>query len=385
MKRRQFLALMGGGVVLAATGGALAFANTRTPTKALEPWSLAGGAQYSDPRLRALSFAVLAPNPHNRQPWLVELAGNDAIRIFFDIDKQLPHTDPLDRQLTIGFGCFLELLTMAANASGYRVETALFPDGSDGAGLDGRPIAFVQFFEDATQQADPLFDFVFERRSTKEPFDTERPVQPSMLQPLLASGRNGMKLGGTVAEDEISYWRDLTADAFTIELETPHTYKESVDLFRIGKAEINDNPDGIDLGGPLIEGLALAGLFSRESALDPTSTGFQEGKRSILENCMTGMGYVWMVSETNTREDQINAGADWLRVNLACAQQGIAFQPMSQALQEYPEMGELYRTVHDRLAPGGGTVQMLARIGYASPVNQSPRWPIESKLLNGQS
>ena len=64
--RRKTLGLIGGGTIVAATGGIAVFAKTRTPTKALAPWDMAGN--YDDPRLRALSYALLAPNPHNRQP-----------------------------------------------------------------------------------------------------------------------------------------------------------------------------------------------------------------------------------------------------------------------------------------------------------------------------
>lgn len=92
------------------------------------------------------------------------------------------------------------------------------------------------------------------------------------------------------------------------------------------------------------------------------------------------MGHLWMVTDGNARSDQIMAGADWLRVNLACTAEGLAFQPLSQALQEYPEMAELYATTHQLLAPDGGTVQMLARIGYGPEVPVSPRWPIDAKL-----
>jgi len=75
-------------------------------------------------------------------------------------------------------------------------------------------------------------------------------------------------------------------------------------------------------------------------------------------------------------------GADWLRVNLAATAAGVAFQPLSQALQEYPEMAALYRDLHARLAPQGGTVQMLARIGHGPEVAPSPRWPLEAKILD---
>ncbi len=64
MNRRNFLRIAGGGVVVAA-GGAGLFAATRTPQDALAPWRLIGS--YDDPRKNALSHAILAPNPHNRQ------------------------------------------------------------------------------------------------------------------------------------------------------------------------------------------------------------------------------------------------------------------------------------------------------------------------------
>ena len=79
MSRRKSLALIGGGTILAAAVPIGGFLATRTPTKALEPWDRAGN--YDDPRLRALSYALLAPNPHNRQPWEIELIGDDRLAI----------------------------------------------------------------------------------------------------------------------------------------------------------------------------------------------------------------------------------------------------------------------------------------------------------------
>jgi hypothetical protein len=39
-----------------------------------------------------------------------------------------------------------------------------------------------------------------------------------------------------------------------------------------------------------------------------------------------------------------------------------------------------YRAVHERLAPEGGTVQMLARVGHGEAVPPAPRWPLEAKI-----
>ena len=377
MNRRKFMTIAGGGVIVAAAGFGT-FASTRRPTEALAPWMLAGS--YADPRKNALSYAVLAPNPHNRQPWIVELNGDDALTLWFDTDKQLPHTDPFDRQLTIGLGTFLELMTMAANAHGYRVDLDLFPEGENPDGLDNRPVAKARLIKDVLVKADPLWDHVLGRRSNKDPFDTTRSVNRDQLSRIISVASHGTMLGGSIDAKDVENLRTLTSKALQIEIETPRTYKESVDLFRIGKTEINKNPDGIDLGGALIETLALAGVANRETALDTNSTMYREGLKAVLANTETAMGHLWMVTPGNTRRDQIAAGGDWLRVNLTTTAEGLGFQPLSQALQEYPEMDDLYRETHDRLAPTGGTVQMLARIGYGSATEASPRWPIDAKM-----
>ena len=132
----------------------------------------------------------------------------------------------------------------------------------------------------------------------------------------------------------------------------------------------------------MIEFARLGGQMRPDVLMDPNSMSFQQGQAAVLENADTAMGYVWLSTPTNTRVDQIQTGANWVRVNLAATAQGIGFQPLSQALQEYPEMKALYDQAHQRLAPDGGTVQMLCRLGYGPDVPASPRWPIDAKVLN---
>jgi len=380
LSRRKTLAILGGGVVLAATAGA-GFAVTRQPERALAPWARAGG--YGDPRMNALSWAILAPNPHNRQPWLVDLAEEGVVTLRVDLDRLLPHTDPYSRQIVIGLGCFLDLMRMAAAEEGFRLDTDLFPEGWDPARLDGRAVAVVRFVADAGVARDPLFAQAALRRTLKDPFDVTRPVEPDVLASVIAAATAGTRAGGSVTAADIAELRALTHEALRIEVETPHTYEESVNLFRIGRAEVEANPDGIDFSGPMFESLALTGLMTRETAMDTTSMVFRSGMAAVLENCDTAMGHVWLVTPDNARETQIMAGRDWLRLNLAATGLGLGIQPLSQALQEYPEMAEHYAAVHARLAPEGGIVQMLARVGYGARPAPSPRWPVEAKVVNG--
>ncbi len=377
LSRRKTLRILGGGLVLAA--GAVAADLSTGPAKALAPWRQAGS--YKDPRLDALSYAILSPNPHNRQSWLIDLSAADEVTLYVDLEKLLPHTDPFSRQITIGLGCFLETLRMAAAQRGLMTEFDLFPDGEDAKELDQRRVAVVKFAPGA--QPDPLFAHVMKRRTQKDPYDLSRDVSDGVLAELEAACLNGTRPGTTNQGQRVAELRQLSRDALIVEVETPHTFKESVDLFRIGRKEVNENPDGIDFSGPLFQGLHRAGLMTREGTLNPQSTMFEQGLAAVLENADTAMAHIWLVTEVNDRSAQINAGRDWMRVNLAATGLGVAMQPLSQALQEYPEMAVHYSKVHKMLAQDGGTVQMMARLGYCDAVPESPRWPIEKKLLNG--
>lgn len=379
LNRRSVLRIAGSSAVILAAGAG-AFATTRRPDVALGPWSVAG-ASYADPRLKALSYAILAPNPHNRQPWLVRLDGQDAVTLYCDAERLLPETDPYGRQIVIGLGCFLELMRMAAAEDGQQADIEPFPEGEPSRLDDGRAVARIRFVQTPDVARDPLFGFVPHRRSNKEPFDSDRPVQPETLTALsqAAVRRSAVRTFHDTAD--IAELRQLTWQAHLLEMRTPRTLMESVRLMRIGKAEINANPDGIDLGGPMMESLRLLGLLDREQLADPGSTAFSQGLEHYRAIMGSGMAYVCLLSDDNSRVTQLEAGRDWLRLNLRATELGLSAHPVSQALQEFPEMADLHARMRIRLgARPQQTVQMLGRLGYGPSVPPSPRWPLESRI-----
>jgi hypothetical protein len=375
--RRRFL-YAAGGAALALTGGGTVFAVTRTPSRALRPWRDTE-LPVADPRLDAFRYAILAPNPHNRQPWQIELVGSDAAVIRCALDRRLPETDPFDRQITIGFGCFLELARIAATSRGLRMDVTAFPEGAPEAPerLDRRPIAKVSFARASALAIDPHFNSIVSRRSAKVPFDLSRPISAETLDTLRRGSVDASADPALVAK-----LRGLTWDAWMIEARTARTFKESVDLMRIGKAEIEANPDGIALGGALIEALALTGQISRVSLADPSSSAFKAGIDKYRPILATAMGYAWVVTAGNSRRDQLEAGRRYVRMNLASNAAGLSVHPVSQALQEFPEMRELFNAARSQLGvANGSTLQMLARLGYANAQPPAPRWPLDSKVL----
>jgi nitroreductase len=372
LNRRNILAASAAGFGLVAAGGI--WRVMRTPETATDPWA-ALSTPEPDLRLDAFRHAILAPNPHNRQPWLIRLDGTNGATIFCDLDRRLPMTDPFDRQITIGFGAFLEQARIAAAQRGVALQVTPFPDGEPGPRLDSRPIARLGFR--AGSGADPLFAAIPTRRSNKDAYEP-RPVSADTLARLVAAA--SVPAGHSSDPALIDPVRTQVLKAVAIETALPRTHRESVDVMRIGAREIDTQPDGIDLQGPMMEGLSAVGAISREALADPASSAFASGARMMAETYGAIPALLWVTTPGNTRLDQLEAGRRYVRLNLAATAAGLAMHPMSQSLQEYPEMAAPFAAVHQLLASGGGRVQMLARVGYAPAVPPSPRWPLSAKL-----
>ena len=246
--------------------------------------------------------------------------------------------------------------------------------------LDERPVARIRLVADETVQRDPLFAQVFARHTTREAYDTDRPVSAGTLDPIAAAARAAHIAHATGAE-QVAALRALSWEAMEIELRTYRTMKESVDLMRIGKAEIEANPDGISLGGPLMEGLSLIGMMDRQAMLDPNSTVFIQGMAAQKVQFDTAMGFLWLATPGNSRADQIAAGRDYVRMHLAVTEAGLALQPFSQALQEYEEMAGTYQEMRAALGIGDNeTLQMFVRLGYGPATKPAPRWPLDTRI-----
>jgi hypothetical protein len=379
--RRTFIRAAGGaGVALVGAGGI--FAATRTPHGALKAWRDIETAPPKDVRLDAFRHGILAPNPHNRQPWLIRLVGDDQAVITCDLEKRLPETDPHDRQILIGFGCFLELARIAAAERGVRMEVQAFPEGLPGEQLDKRPIAYLRFVTDAAMLKDPLFALIPVRQSNKQPFDLGRPVPKSAIDALASHRVPGITVGTIADEAQVQLLRAQTWDAWMIELQTQRTWMESVNLMRIGKSEIEANPDGIAIGGVMLEALAMAGQVSREQIGTPGTASYASSIDRYRPILASAMAFAWIVTEGNLRIDQLAAGASYVRMNLHSAREGIGFHPVSQALQEFPEMAKSFSDVHAALGvQKGQRVQMLMRLGYGVAGAKTPPWPMERHLI----
>ena len=374
LPRRRFIELVGGGVVLAAAP--LAGCASGYPSAAVEAWQPTNDG--TEIRRWMLAHALLAPNPHNRQPWIADLQREGEINLVCDGERLLPQTDPFGRQILIGCGAFIELAVMAAAERGHRVRVEPFPAGEPGLReLPGnRVVARLTVERDAKQAKDALFAQIRRRHTNKSAFDNTRTVPaPAWAALQRAATDNGLLAGAITEAGPMAQVRRLTRESYETECITDRTWLESARLMRIGPDEIEKNRDGISLMGSMPRLLSAVGMFDRFEVPQRGSKGFERvmDRWAAFE---TGSGYLWVASTGNSRSLQLAAGRAYVRAHLQATAAGVDMHPLSQALQEFVEVKPQYDALHRLLGfdPETNTLQMLARVGYgAAAAGPSPR------------
>src|SRR5579871_6290477 len=294
--RRGVLKLVGGGVVVAAVAAGAGYAGWEAwssghqpSSAAREAWTSAGKPQ--ERRHRYLSYALLAPNPHNRQPWIVKLEGDDGLTLWCDLDRRLPATDPNDRQILLGCAAFLELLSIAAANEGYGAEITPFPEGPpEGLRLDAKPVARARFIEGAAPR-EPLFESILKRVTNRNVYDHYTPSDEELARLMVAGSYNGAQCRATSDAVQVGKLRDLVWSAFEREAKTPAANNETVALLRIGKAEVEKNLDGICMEDPGIEAMQAMGLLTPKSLADQKSFAFGQELDMYRQRAMSSKAF----------------------------------------------------------------------------------------------
>jgi Nitroreductase family len=372
--RRTFLRIAGTSAVIVAAGGIGLNRCDPMPDAAVEAWR-GPAPDVKDPRVRALSFALLAPNPHNMQPWIANLSEPGVVTFHCDRTRLLPATDPYSRQITIGCGAFLELLRMAAAEQGFRADITLFPAG---AWLDNEvgdaPLVRVAFVPDANVTRDQLFAQVLKRRTNRAAYETQAIAAEQGDAIGTTMTHLPVRYGWTQASDAMTRLKAIAREAWRVEMATDPTYYESVKVYRITGDEIAKHRDGVSFHGPLFWWLNAVGLFTREGGLQGDKF-MRDQTMTLIDGQLAGTpAFAWIATEANDRRAQLDAGAAYVRANLKAVELGLAVQPLSQALQEYKEMTAHYVEIKQALGfPEMDTVQMFFRLGRAALGEPVPR------------
>lgn len=358
----------------------------------LEAWKKEHYQKYSDPRLQLASHGLLAANSHNMQAWSIRLDENDpqAFYLFVNTDRLTPEVDPYARQTLISQGTFLEYLQQAGEALGYPCQITLFPDGPlDESRLiesmKEKAVAKI-IFETKDPIQNPLYSHIFRPDTHRGPY-IDQVLTSEEIKQLEATNSDHELLSIEVIQDpaRVKRLNDYAWQAAEIEAGISRIAQESTPLLRVNEYEKNRKAYGFSLDGQGMKGLPkhlLQGILSTFPSMNnekASSDAFLKSMRQAVDHAPT---YVLIRSRQNFRLEQVFSGISYSRLVLTAHEMGMVVHPVSQILQEYPEMSQLYQEIHSEFAPSGETIQMLVRIGKAeTPAPLSMRSTVDRLLI----
>ncbi len=367
-------------VVIAASGAYL-------PKRYYEAWNPGYFEQFNDARLQVIAHGLLSANSHNMQAWKVILdeADKNTFWLYVNTDRLTPQVDPYSRQITISQGTFLEYVIVASEKLGYAADIALFPQGEydDNGSVDSiksKPVAKVTL-KPAMPAVNSLYGMMFLPDTVRVAY------QPDKLPSDLVNNVSPISMRVIVFQDEndLQKLKKIAWEAANIEAGVERIGRETQDLFRPNEYEKNKHRYGFSLEGQGFTGAnvaiveALLTLFPSMNNQKSSNDSFISGTRTALDNTPA---FIMIMSADNSRTIQVRTGMLYSNIQLACQSQGFYLQPMSQALEEYPEMKTVYDNIYAEYALPGETIQMLVRVGKpVQEVERSMRMSV-SDLIN---
>lgn len=364
--------------LLIAVIGTLSFASgVFQPQKYMEPWRKDYARQYDDPRIQLAAHGLLAANGHNMQPWKIKLDEDDPMVFYLYVDtgRLTSEVDPFARQMMITQGTFLEYVRIAGDELGYPAAIELFPQGEYDEqnladSMEEKPVAKIELTNE-TPHVNPLYGYMFLPDTNRAAYtpDALTPAQIDQLEMINTYDATAIQI---FQDDEDMEKLGVYAVAgATIESGISRIMAESE--FRANEYQKNKYRYGYSVEGQGTAGI-MRHIMQGMVTLFPDMNGEEASAQMFIQSTQTSVdntpAYAMIITEENSRVSQVVSGMLYSRMVLSAHQLGLVMQPLSQVLEEYPEMAEQYGSIHGEYAPEGGTIQMLVRLGQ--PTKDTP-------------
>ncbi|WP_243112646.1 MULTISPECIES: Acg family FMN-binding oxidoreductase [Acutalibacteraceae] len=362
------------------------------PKKYMEPWARNYASQFSDPRVRLTADGLLAASNHNMQPWTIRLDKTNPMvfYLYADSARRTDQVDPYSRQLMISQGTFLEYVRVAGDKGGWHTDMELFPDGNYDEenlvhSMDTKPVARITLTK-AQPQNDPLYEEMYLPDTSREAYGPEKLTAAQVNALTSLPTQSGLSIKIYQDESDLSKIGGFAVRSATIEAGVTRVMDESNAIFRPNEYEKNKYRYGYSVEGQGVTGFmknitqGLVTFFPLLNTGKDASQNFINYTRTSVDHTPA---YAMIITADNSRITQVKSGMLYSGLVLKGHTLGLAMQPLSQALEEYPEMEGPYNGLKQAYAPDNGTVQMLFRVG--KPPKSTPlsmRRDVKDLLMN---
>lgn len=335
----------------------------------LQPWTVSAEGfpadGFASDRLEyLLQYAILAPSPHNTQPWLFRINASD-VEVHADPRRRLRCADPQGRQMSIACGAALFNLRVAAEYFGqsYRVELCPEP---------GEPMLLARLTIHAGGETSSediiLFHAIVERHTNREAFQPQ-PVPEAVFGELMeAASVEGASLTQVDegARVQVSQW---IAEADRRQWADRAFRKELAQWVRTDAEHQADGIPTRELG--VQDWLAFAG----PAIVRTFNRGNDQAARDA-DIALRSPTLAVLATDGDDPGEWLRAGQALERVLLVAQSEGVAVSYLNQPLELEDLRGGVASVCGGKTFP-----QILLRLGEGPSVPPTPRRDVHGLLL----
>lgn len=309
-----------------------------------------------------LHYAVLAPSPHNAQPWLFDRADGH-VDIVLDTARALPISDPQDREAVISVGAVLFNLRVALARLELGCTYQPWPEPKDPECI----VRVAASAHDPVEASLPrLFDAIARRHTSRAVFREDAVAAADVDALRCSAHREGADLVVLTDEADRHAVATLIAEADRRQLADPRFCRELASWLSISPRR----RDGV-------HGYALPHHDVLPAPLVVRTFDVGAGRAAQdLEIAAYSPVLALLTTPDDERASWLRAGQALEAVLLEATARGLSYGFLNQPI----EVGELRSAVADAFRTTG-TPQLLLRFGHGAPVKPQRRRPVTDMLL----
>jgi nitroreductase len=349
-----------------------------------------GAVDYADPAYRywdkrspgglalenyLVLCGALAPSAHNTQPWKFRVR-EQAIDVYVDFQRSLGQADTAHRMKLLSVGCALENIRIAAADLGFRADIQL-ADAKQFS-LDQR-CATIALQPDASLGKHPLFAALFERQTTRAPYDLA-PIAADVKQQLAALNTHAdLSLRWFDSDTELAQLAALNTAACIAFTENDPAYLDSLNWWRYSRNELLRKRDGISIFTSAAPALIKQYFQYGVSHADMAGDFGKTGEIDLMKQLFAATPLWGVISASASALDlRLQAGQLFERVFLAATARGYKIHAINY-VSESPVHSAQYRQSFGLAEPQ--ELLLMFRLGRAEPCEKSVRQPLQQIIV----